>query len=369
MDTLNLSEDWTHICSFFPSNLDELAKETGAVSRWRHIKNGEDLLRLNLAYVVDDLSLRSTAGWSTGAAMATVADTSVLHRLRQSVPFLEAVLGHLLGHRIHGEAAAGPALRLNDATVISIPGSRGTDWRIHAVYDPTATRLVRVQVTDFTGGERLDRDTYVPGEVVIADRGLAHARGIHAVAAAQAFTLLRMHWQNIRLVTASGAPLVATDVLQRADRGDTGTIVYVPLQDHDPVEARLLVRPLPAERADEARRRLRRNATKKGRTPSAFALQLAGYCCLLTTLPEAVASDDVVWELYRIRWQIELFFKRCKSLLHLDALRADDPQLVRAYCTSKLIEVVLIELLTSEGRFFSPWGVPRTRRAARLAVA
>ena len=57
--------------------------------------------------------------------------------------------------------------------MISIPGSRGTDWRIHAVYDPTATRLVRVQVTDFTGGERLNRDTYVPGEVVIADRGLA----------------------------------------------------------------------------------------------------------------------------------------------------------------------------------------------------
>jgi IS4 transposase len=131
----------------------------------------------------------------------------------------------------------------------------------------------------------------------------------------------------------------------------------------------MLVRPLPAARADEARRRLRRNATKKGRTPSAFALQLAGYCCLLTTLPEAVASDDVVWELYRIRWQIELFFKRCKRLLHLDALRADDPQLVRAYCTSKLIEVVLIELLTREGRFSSPWGVPRTRRAARLAVA
>jgi hypothetical protein len=369
MSTLDLSADWAHICHFFPSNLDELAKETGAVVRWRHIKSGEELQRLNLAYVVDDLSLRSTAGWSTGAAMATITDTSVLHRLRQSAPFLEAVLAHLLGHRIHGEAAAGPAVRLNDATVISIPGSRGTDWRIHAVYDPAATRLVRVQVTDCTGGERLDRDTYVPGEVVIADRGLAHARGIHAVADAHAYTLLRMHWQNLRLVTATGALLIAAEVLRRADHGETGTLAYVPLEGHDPVLVRLLVRPLPADRAAEARRRLRRNATKKGRTPSAFALELAGYCCLLTTLPEAVASDDVVWELYRIRWQIELFFKRCKNLLHLDALRADDPQLVRAYCTTKLIEVVLIELLTSEGRFFSPWGVPRTRRAARLAVA
>jgi hypothetical protein len=33
-------------------------------------------------------------------------------------------------------------------------------------------------------------------------------------------------------------------------------------------------------------------------------LRLAGYFCVLTTLPEALASDDVVLELYRIRWQI-----------------------------------------------------------------
>ena len=369
MDTLELDVDWRHVCSFFPADLDDLAKRTGAVTRWRNVADGEDLLRLILAYVVDDLSLRSTAAWTTRSERMEMKDTSVLYRLRLSGPFLEAVLAHLLNFRIRGERAHGSVFRLNDATVLSIPGSKGTDWRIHAVYDPASSRLVRVQVTDARGGERLDRDTYTPGEVVIADRGLAHARGLHAVAAGGAYSLLRMHWQNIRLTTPGGSPPDLDELLRRAENGDTGTDVLVPLQEKEPLPCRLIIRPLPSEQAAKARAKLRRNATKKGRTPSRKALRLAGYFCLLTTLPPQVATDEVALELYRIRWQIELFFKRCKSVLHLDALRADDPDLVRAYCTGKLIEVALVELLAGEGESFSPWGVPRKRIAAGQPVA
>ena len=181
---------------------------------------------------------------------------------------------------------------------------------------------------------------------------------------AGAYVLLRMHWQNIRLQDAEGQPLKLDAILKRAAAGDTGTIVYVPLRGKSPVRVRLLIRPLPTEAASRSRQRLRRNAAKKGRTPNATALRLAGYFCVLTTLPEALASDAVVLELYRIRWQIELFFKRCKGILHFDQLRAFDPSLVRTYCLAKLIEVALIQCLHEEAISFSPWGVPRCRRVA-----
>jgi hypothetical protein len=364
-----LQEDWGHIKQFLPDNIDELAKASGAVKRWRNIKNAEELLRLNLAYVVEDLSLRSTAGWSAQSNMAEMKDTSVLHRLKKSVPFLEQLLAYLLNHRLHGEPAEGPAFRIKDATVLSIPGSTGTDWRIHATYDPCPGRLVRVEVTDFSGGESLARDRYQAGEVVIGDRGLAHAAGLHAVAEDGAYSLLRMNWQNIRLVDAQGRVVDWEAILRRADVGDTGTYTFVPLKGKSPLPARLIVRPLPVARAEEARRRLRRNASKKGRTPSAQVLRLAGYFCLLTTLPEKLASNDLLLELYRLRWQIELFFKRDKSLLHLNRLRADDPLLVRAYILAKLIEVALISLLATEGESFSPWGAPRLRRSAAFTLA
>ena len=254
--------------------------------------------------------------------------------------------------------------RINDATVLSIPGSEGTDWRLHAVYDPAQCCLRRVEITDHQGGERLDRDRPQSGDIVCGDRGLAHARGIHAVTEAGAHVLLRMHWQNIRLHDAQGHTVDMDQTLKRADLGDAGTTVYVPLEGKTPVPARLLIRPLPTEAANRNRQRLRRNAAKKGRTPSVTALRLAGYFCVLTTLPESLASADVVLELYRVRWQIELFFKRCKGLLHFDQLRAFDPHLVRTYCLAKLIEVALIQCLHEEAIAFSPWGVPRCRHRA-----
>ena len=363
MDKNLIETDWKYLCQFLPANLSELAKTTGAVERWRNIKSGEEFLRVILAYTTEDLSLRNTAAWSSQTAHE-LKDTSVLHRLRKAPPLLESVLAHLLMHQIRAEAAPGPEFRINDATVLSVPGSEGTDWRLHVVYDPAQSCLRRVEITDHHGGERLERDRPQPGDIVCGDRGLAHAKGIHAVSEAGAYVLLRMHWQNIRLEDAQGQALDLNPILKRADAGDTGTIVYVPLSGKDPVRARLLIRPLPTEAAARNRQRLRRNAAKKGRTPSATALRLAGYFCLLTTLPVALASDDVVVELYRVRWQIEIFFKRCKTLLHFDHLRAFDPELVRTYCLAKLIEVTLIQCLHEEAISFSPWGVPRCRTPA-----
>jgi hypothetical protein len=362
MDKNLIGNDWKYLCQFLPANLSDIAKTSGAVGRWRNVKSGEELLRLILAYSTEDLSLRSTAAWSSQADLE-LKDTSVLHRLRKASPLLERVLAHLLTQRLKAEASPGPEFRINDATVLTIPGSEGTDWRLHVVYDPAHCCLLRVEITDQRGGERLDRDRPQPADIVCGDRGLARASGIHAVNEAGAYVLLRMHWQNIRLHNAQGQPLDLKAILKRADAGDTGTIVYVPLGGNS-LWARLLIRRLPTEAANRNRQRLRRNAAKKGRTPSATALRLAGYFCLLTTLPEAVASDDVVLELYRLRWQIELFFKRCKGLLHFDQLRAFDPDLVRTYCLAKLIEVTLIQCLHEEAIAFSPWGVPRCRRLA-----
>ena len=269
-----MNTDWKYLCQYFPANLSDLAKGCGAVERWRNIKNGEELLRIILAYAMEDLSLRSTAAWSSQTALE-LKDTSVLHRLRKAPPLLEKVLAHLLTQRLRAEPAPGPEFRINDATVLSIPGSQGTDWRLHVVYDPAHCRLRRIEITDSQGGERLDRDRPRPGDLVCGDRGLAHARGIHAVTEAGAYLLLRMHWQNIRLQDAQGQPLKLDALLKRAAAGDTGTIVYVPLAQKSPVRGRLLIRPLPTEAASRSRQRLRRNAAKKGRTPNATALRLA----------------------------------------------------------------------------------------------
>ncbi len=50
-----------------------------------------------------------------------------------------------------------------------------------------------------------------------------------------------------------------------------------------------------------------------------------------------------VADCYRLRWQIELAFKRLKSLLHLDALRAKEPELAKAWIFANLLAAFLID--------------------------
>jgi hypothetical protein len=147
-------------------------------------------------------------------------------------------------------------LRLQDATVLCVPGSTGVDFRLHTVYVP-GRGLTSVEITDATGGEGLHRGSYEPNDIVVADQGLAHARSIHHVHRQGASTLVRAYLQNIRLHDLDGKRLEPGAVLQQADRGQRTWQVLVPLDGYEPVQARLIVMPLPAEKAARARNRRR----------------------------------------------------------------------------------------------------------------
>jgi IS4 transposase len=81
---------------------------------------------------------------------------------------------------------------------------------------------------------------------------------------------------------------------------------------------------------------------------------------VLTTLSEDILDTRKILELYRARWQIELCFKRLKSLLRLGCLPKRSGESARAWIQGKLLTVLLIERLIEEAQLFSPWGFPLT---------
>ena len=103
-------------------------------------------------------------------------------------------------------------------------------------------------------------------------------------------------------------------------------------------------------------------AAKKGHQPRPDTLEAAGYIVVLTTLSDVSAHQ--ILELYRQRWQIELAFKRLKSLLHLGHLKKTDPVGAKAWLQGKLFVAALIETIIAVGERFSPWGyfLPQERR-------
>ena len=59
-------------------------------------------------------------------------------------------------------------------------------------------------------------------------------------------------------------------------------------------------------------------------------------------------------ELYRCRWQVELAFKRLKSILATGHLKKTDPIGAKAWLQGKLLAAVIIEALINLGERFSP---------------
>ena len=125
--------------------------------------------------------------------------------------------------------------------------------------------------------------------------------------------------------------------------------------------------------AERQRDYIRRTAVRKGKKLAARSLKAAEFLYVFTDLPRKVLPPAEALELYRLRWQIELVFKRLKSVLNLDGLRAKSPALARAYLYAKILGALVAEELCLGGPAFFPWGYalfagPRQSMAVAAAL-
>ena len=115
------------------------------------------------------------------------------------------------------------------------------------------------------------------------------------------------------------------------------------------------------------RRALRKRAAKKQKRLSRTAVFLAGYFYVWTDVPAEVLDAMTVLSWYRCRWQIELCFKRMKSILGLGELPKKREDSCRAWLHGKLLVALLLERLLDEAELFSPWGYELVPAAQSLA--
>jgi Transposase DDE domain len=362
MDTLNLLEtQWEYLLSMLPAKVDleASARDKGALLRRRVIQSAETLLRLALAYCCG-LSLRQTSCWAHLQGLGKLSQVGVMKCLRRSAAWLEFLVVTKLAERAECRQIQGLRLRLVDATTVSAPGSQGTDWRVHLGFDLGSLTIDAVELTGAEGGESLSRFQVGAREVLIGDRGYAHRRGLWSVRQAGGDFLVRSTWQNLPLQTLGGEPFDLLRAARSLPQGEVGefAVQTVATRKVPAMAARMIILRKSEEAAEQAREKIRKEARKKGRAVDPRTLEAAGYIFLLTSLPAAQLKASEVLELYRFRWQVELAFKRLKSLWDLGSVPAKDPDLARAYIYAKLLIAVLVEDLTQEVlRATPPWGV------------
>jgi hypothetical protein len=269
-----------------------------------------------------------------------------------------------------------PRLRLVDGTTVSEPGDSGSTWRLH--YSVTLPGLAcdEVVVSSPKLGETLRRYRVHAGDIFIADSGFANAHGVAHVVDGQADVIVRtnlvtlplfeLDGQRIDVLTrlrqlgvshCSGSPCANTNI--QATSGTPSTTGDWPVAVRAGkrlIKGRLCAIKKSAAATHIGQARVRRESQRGGTKVQPETLEAAGYLFVFTTLGSAYTATQIL-EMYRMRWQIELVFKRLKSLLGLGHLKKHDEQAARAWLQGKLLVACMIEKLLAMAEHISPLGI------------
>ena len=338
-----------------PERLAASAKETGALQRRRGFADATALLRTLLLYCLTEMSLRTTAAWAEASTLASVSGVALWKRMAKATPWLEKLAANLLLQSCKETvpaAAKGRLIRCMDATTLThgslAARTAGQLWRLHCVYDPQRERFSAFELTDERGGETLDRIAVIPGEIRIADRAYMQPDRMARVIAAGADILIRAGWSSVRWLDAGGRPLDLIALL----RGETGNsidrTIKIGRNDGEPLSLRLIARRKSPAATEKARLKARQDAKRKGHDLKPETLVAAEWIILVTTLDAADFKTEDVLDLYRVRWRIEIAFKRLKSGAGLGPPPSENPAVAKSYIYCHLLVALITDSLLSE---------------------
>jgi hypothetical protein len=362
-----LGEDWQVIESLLPSGWMEMARELGAFRRARGFTDARALLRVLLIHLADGCGLRQTVAQAEQAGLADVSDVALLKRLKSCERWFEWMAQQLreplpardaqLGTQGGATSLGARRMRVVDGSVVHEPGPTGSQWRLHYAIGLPGLDCQEVILSPSSDGETLKRFSVLAGDVFIADRGYAHAPGIAHVVQHQADVIVRMNLVTLPLYKVnSDKPFDILEHMRPLKAGKVGGwAVSVHPKGGQPIIGRLCAVRKSAEAAAAARKRVLRESQRGGHEVRPETLEAANYVFVFTTLGNDISAKQVL-SVYQLRWQIELEFKRLKSLVRLGHLKKHDDQAARSWLQGKLFVALLIARLIHHAERVSPWG-------------
>jgi hypothetical protein len=340
-----------------PRGWRELAREMRLIRKLpEHIgqkfQDVEVPLRLVLHYVAQQGSMRQTIAGAAASGLVSISQVAFFKWMAKIGEYLEALIALMVERCAYGAAAwGGYQLIAADATCVEQPGAKGTTARLHYALELSSLKPRAIRVTDATVGETMRNFDPQAGELWIMDRGYSNPPCIEVTVQARADILVRYNRHAMPLYTAQGLPIDVPGLL----RSTTGRgraherNVYIRTRREGMVAARLCWLRLSVDDARKARAHAKRNGIKDD-----GELGLCEYVAIVTTADGARINTGQVLDLYRARWQVELNFKRDKSLGELDRLPNMIPKTIHSWLCAKVLLNLIVQRLCAQKVSVSP---------------
>jgi hypothetical protein len=359
----NESLNWSIVEGLLPASWRELAAQRNLVKPNlpkqlnTTVTDIGQVLRLVLYQVARNIGQQAAAAAFDAAGLLAISHVALHKWMKKLGPYLSELVAAMVieAHSVFApERWAGYELVGEDATCVQRPGAQGTTARVHRALRLTDLRVVRAQVTNHKGGETFRRFLPEPGQLWIGDRGYANPPGVAWVKGRGAEVLVRHNRGSLPLYDADGRELdVAVKLAKLRKPGwSRAWQAFVQPAGAARVRGRLCAVRLPPDKAQQARERLRR---EQGADLTPESLESADFVVLFTT--DAKLTCNEILELYRLRWQIELDFKRDKSTTGLDHLPNFRPDTIESWIYAKLLLHQILRKLADGESAFPPWAL------------
>ena len=340
---------WQTIAAHLPDDCERLAKEHKVLEVQygeAKITTAAELLRLILLHAGAGMPLRQTVAMVAQGGGPDVSHVTLHKKMRLAAPWLKAVVGRLCAMSAEAEPArwAGYELAVVDGSSFCGPGADGTDARVHLQLRLSDLAILSASVEDRTVGETFKRFAWNKGQLALGDRGYANPPGVVSVVEQGADVLVRVNRSALPMYSLDGERVELMPWLQSLKGYAPRERAVFVRSGSAEVRGRLIACRLTEAQTEKARAWLRR---EHGSKVSATDLEAARYVVLFTTVATQRMSIAMCLELYRLRWQVELAFKRWKSLCHFDQLPNHRDDTILTWLYAKLLLAILLQRMVA----------------------
>lgn len=353
----------------------DLARTTGFTQRESKVTGAVFVQALVLGWLANADATLEELTQGMAALDVTLSPQGLEDRFSpQAADLLKQLLQRATQHLIAVDPVAIPVLQrfqgvyLQDSTTITLPNELAEQWqgcggkvgvgeaalKVQVQFDLSAGGIAHLTLHH---GREQDRNASVQTSPLPAGALRLADLGYFSVAVFETLGKQGVYWLsrypvNVKVADELGRALdlphwLSTQTANEIDRP-------IVLSDRYQLPCRLIAVRVPAQVATERRRRLRREARKKGQTVSRVRLQLAAWTIFVTNVPVEKLSVEEALVLGRCRWQIELLFDLWKTQGQVGHSRSTQPWRILCEVYAKLLAMVIQHWLVLVGCWHHP---------------
>ena len=336
-----------------PEGYEQACFDTGAIQRKRDIKNPDDLMMLNLFHLMTGCSLVEISTISKMSQIGDISDVAFMKRFKNCDNWFKWIIKKTV---TNGEISYTIPEKLKqyrilavDASDVSEKGCSRRIYRLHFALDIMKMESALYDITSNKVGEKLSNFALSENDLVLADRIYSSNVAIEYCQQCNAQYILRARATGLRLCNRNGESFDIKKEVVKLENGELNS--YIKTKENKLIPVRICFKKKDPESIEKTRKRIHKTESRKCKKLSESAKKFNEYIVVVTSLNSSILAEDVL-ELYRYRWQVELYFKRLKSILDYGELPKKKEESIFAWLNGKLMIALLIEKIISRVSFF-----------------